>query len=159
MFLLIPLFSSCDIDAVVDTHHFSPANPREMTVYHMVEAQELTPAHAVNLLSAHDLPEAKRMPLLAIPTWLHFEGLSHFPRSSGLFPRSTDRISPNLITYRDLAGARSCKVGSIEFQINRLRTQVRYVDSRRLYGTSDKRASGFISIEQHYCRNSPAAFM
>jgi hypothetical protein len=31
----------------------------------------------------------------------------------------------NLISYRDLAGAFSCKVDSIEFHINRLHTQVR----------------------------------
>jgi hypothetical protein len=37
-----------------------------MTAYHMVEAQELTPAHAINLAFIHDLPEAKRVPLLAI---------------------------------------------------------------------------------------------
>jgi hypothetical protein len=49
-----------------------------MTVYHIVEAPELTPAHAINLALFHDFPKAKRVHLLAILTRTDFEDLSHF---------------------------------------------------------------------------------
>jgi hypothetical protein len=78
MLLSISLFSSRDIDAVVDANHFGSVHLREMTVYHMVEAQKPTPAHAINLAFADALLEAKRMPLLAILTRTDFEDLSHF---------------------------------------------------------------------------------
>jgi hypothetical protein len=91
----------------------------------MVEAQELTHAHAINVAFAHNLPEAKRVPLLAVLMCTGFEDLFPFRDQVTFFARSIDRISPNLISYRDLTGALSCYVGSIEFQINRLHTQVR----------------------------------
>jgi hypothetical protein len=78
MFLSISIFSSYDIDAVVNSDHFTPVNLHELTVYHMFEAQAFTPAHTINLAFVHDLPEAKRVPLLAILTRTHFEDYSHF---------------------------------------------------------------------------------
>jgi hypothetical protein len=78
MFLSISLFSACEIDAVVDADHLTPINLREMTVYHMVEAQKLTPAHAINFVFVHNRAEAKRVPLLAILTHTDFEDFSHF---------------------------------------------------------------------------------
>jgi hypothetical protein len=80
---------------VVEADHVTLVNLREMTVYHMIEAQKLTLAHAINRAFVHDLPETNCVPLLAILT-------------SGL---------------------------------------------------PDERASGPASIEQHYCRNYPAAFV
>jgi hypothetical protein len=71
-------FSSCDIDAVVDADRFTSVDLCEMTVYYMVEAQELKPAHSINLAFVHDLPEAKRVPFLAILRCTDFEDLSHF---------------------------------------------------------------------------------
>jgi hypothetical protein len=78
MFLSISLFSSCEIDAVIDADNFTLVNLREMTVDHMLEAQEFTPAHAINLAFIHDLSEAKRAPLLTILTHIYFENLSQF---------------------------------------------------------------------------------
>jgi hypothetical protein len=63
---------------MVDTDHFTPVGLREMTVYHMVEAQELTPADIINLVFVQDLPEAEHVPLLAILTRTDFGDLSHF---------------------------------------------------------------------------------
>jgi hypothetical protein len=60
---------------VIDAEHFTPVNLREMTIYHMVEAHELTPVHEINLAFVHDLPGAKRVPFLAILTHTDFENL------------------------------------------------------------------------------------
>jgi hypothetical protein len=91
----------------------------------MVEAQELTQAHAINLAFVHDLPEAKRVPLLAILRRTDFEDLSHFCDQVAYLQEAWIEYPPNLISYRDLVGALLYEVGSIEFQTNRLHAQVR----------------------------------
>jgi hypothetical protein len=44
----------------------------------LVEAQKLTPAHAINLAFVPDLPEAKRVALIAILARTNVENLSQF---------------------------------------------------------------------------------
>jgi hypothetical protein len=118
-FLSNSIFFSCGIDALVDADHFTSVNLREITVCHMVEAQEFTSVHAINLAFVHDLPEAKRAPLLAILTRTDFEDLSHFRDQVAYLQEVLIEYLPNLINYRDLAGALSCKVRSIEFRDER----------------------------------------
>jgi hypothetical protein len=84
MFLSISLFSSYDIDVVIDADHFTLVNLRETTVYHMIKAQELTAAHAMNLAFVHDLPEAQHVLLLAILT-------SSAPEARALGPASIEQ--------------------------------------------------------------------
>jgi hypothetical protein len=62
---------------MVHADHFTPVNLHEMSVYHMVEAHELTPAQAIKLAFVHDFPEAKGVPLLAILTRTDFETGPH----------------------------------------------------------------------------------
>jgi hypothetical protein len=90
---------------VVEADHFTPVNLREMTVYHMVEAQELRPAQASNLAFVHDLPEAKRVPLLSILTRTDFEDLSHFRDQVACLQEALIEYPPNLISYPGLTRA------------------------------------------------------
>jgi hypothetical protein len=84
---------------VVDADHFTPVSFRDMIIYHTIEHQELTPAHAINLAFVHDLPEAKRVPLLAILIHTDFEDLSRFRDQVAYLQEALIERPPNLISY------------------------------------------------------------
>jgi hypothetical protein len=132
MFSSISLFSFCDIDTVVNASYFTPANLCEMTFYHMVEAQKLTPTHAINRAFVHNLPEAKRVPLLAILTRTYIEDLSHFRNQGVYLQEALAKYPRTSSTTVILPEPFSSKVGLIEFQINQLHAQVRRNGGPRL---------------------------
>jgi hypothetical protein len=74
------------------------------------------PAKITGLDAVHLLPEAKRVPLLAIFSHTGSEDCTFFREQLSFVLTALENYPPKLVTCHDFARIFQCRVGSIEWQ-------------------------------------------
>jgi hypothetical protein len=96
---------------------------------HPCEAQQREPqnrqAISAKWVTTRLISEAKRVSRLSLLIHTDFKGIFAFHRRVRFLRDGLRHFTTNLLSYRDLAGAISCKVGSVEFHISRLDSPIR----------------------------------
>jgi hypothetical protein len=92
----------------------------------------LIQAKTVDLDYVASLPEAKRVPLPSILTHTEFADCPFFREQLRFVRNQLEAYLSTVITYRDLARVFNCHVGSIEYQMARLKGPIRPIGRPRL---------------------------
>jgi hypothetical protein len=98
----------------------------------MALGHELVPAKAVDLDWVAGLSEEKRVPLLAILTHTNFEDCLFFRMQLRFIFAALEDHPHTHVTYHDLAQLFNCNVGSIAYQVGRLKDHIQPIGRPRL---------------------------